>query len=91
MPTYDYECRACAHIFEALQTMSEPKLTKCPRCGKDQLARLMGSGSGVIFKGSGFYETDYKKKEAPKSEKKDSSPAPACASCPMKDSGGCSS
>ncbi len=90
MPTYDYECTACAHVFEALQTMSEPKLTTCPKCGKNKLARLMGSGSGVIFKGSGFYETDYKKKEDPK---KPASPAPAsaCASCPMKESGGCSS
>ncbi|MBF0569822.1 MAG: zinc ribbon domain-containing protein [Candidatus Omnitrophica bacterium] len=90
MPTYDYECTACAHVFEALQTMTEPKLTKCPKCGQDKLARLMGSGSGVIFKGSGFYETDYKKKEAPKAEKKDPAPASGCASCPMKEAGGCS-
>ncbi len=92
MPTYDYECQACGHTLEALQTMTEPKLTKCPKCKKNKLARLIGSGSGVIFKGSGFYETDYKRKDAPKSEKKVSSApaaASACPSCPMKDSGAC--
>lgn len=78
MPTYEYECSSCAHAFEALQSMTEPKLVKCPACGKDKLTRLIGSGSGVIFKGSGFYETDYKKKEAPAA-----SAAPS-ASCPMK-------
>jgi putative FmdB family regulatory protein len=87
MPTYEYECNACSHAFEALQTMTEPKLTKCPQCGKEKLSRLIGSGSGVIFKGTGFYETDYKKKEAPKVENK---PASSCASCPMQASGGCS-
>ena len=49
MPTYEYECQACGHLFEALQTMTEPKLTKCPKCKKQKLARLIGSGSGVIF------------------------------------------
>ncbi|MEI6437530.1 MAG: zinc ribbon domain-containing protein [Candidatus Omnitrophota bacterium] len=88
MPTYDYECRECAHTFDVLQSMSAPKLTTCPECGKESLARLMGSGSGVIFKGSGFYETDYKKKEPPKSEK----PAPsACKSCPAAEGGACPS
>ncbi|MBF0485552.1 MAG: zinc ribbon domain-containing protein [Candidatus Omnitrophica bacterium] len=90
MPTYEYECNACGHAFEALQSMAEPKLTDCPQCGKKKLSRLIGSGSGVIFKGSGFYETDYKKKSAPKSDK----PASPCAkadSCPMKASGQCGS
>ena len=58
MPTYEYECSACGHAFEALQSMTEPKLTKCPQCKKNKLARLIGSGSGVIFKGTGFYETE---------------------------------
>lgn len=62
MPTYQYECDACGHGFEELQTMTDKKLTKCPKCGKNKLSRLIGSGSGMIFKGSGFYETDYKKK-----------------------------
>jgi putative FmdB family regulatory protein len=77
MPTYQYECEACGHEFEELQSMTEAKLTKCPKCGKKKLARLIGSGSGMIFKGSGFYETDYKKKSAPASESKPSAPKPA--------------
>ncbi len=62
MPTYEYECSACGHSFEELQAMTDAKLTKCPKCGKKNLARLIGGGSGMIFKGSGFYATDYKKK-----------------------------
>jgi putative FmdB family regulatory protein len=90
MPTYQYECQACGHGFEELQTMTDAKLTKCPKCKKNKLARLIGSGSGMIFKGSGFYETDYKKKPAPASESKESKPSvadkPAAAS---PSSGGC--
>ena len=78
MPTYQYECDACDHSFDILQSMLDKKLKKCPECGKDELHRLIGAGSGIIFKGSGFYETDYKKKEAPKS----TSEASPCASCP---------
>ena len=74
MPTYDYECQACGHEFEELQSMTDKKLTKCPKCGKNKLARLIGSGSGMIFKGSGFYETDYKKKPAPSESKTESKP-----------------
>ena len=66
MPTYQYECGFCNHSFEFLQSMLDKKLKKCPECGKDTLHRLIGSGSGIIFKGSGFYETDYKKKDFPK-------------------------
>jgi len=73
MPTYEYECQACGHAFDELQTMVEAKLTKCPKCHKNKLARLIGSGSGMIFKGSGFYETDYKKKTGSSSDKKASS------------------
>jgi putative FmdB family regulatory protein len=87
MPTYEYECQACGHAFEALQAMTEPKLTKCPKCKKAKLARLIGSGSGVIFKGSGFYETDYKRKDS-RPEKKSASPC-ASGSCPHKASGAC--
>ena len=63
MPTYEYECDGCNHGFEMLQSMIDKKLTKCPECGQETLHRLIGSGSGIIFKGTGFYETDYKKKE----------------------------
>ena len=65
MPNYDYECRACAHEFEAFQSMKDDPLVACPACGKPELRRLIGPGSRPIFKGSGFYETDYKKKAAP--------------------------
>ena len=68
MPTYQYQCESCQHAFEVLQTMTEPKLRKCPACAKLRLSRLIGSGAGIIFKGTGFYETDYKKKEPAKAE-----------------------
>jgi len=61
MPTYDYECAGCKHRFEELQSFSEPPLTKCPKCKKNKLARLFGGGGAVIFKGGGFYETDYRR------------------------------
>ena len=61
MPTYDYECSACGYKFEKFQAMSDKPVRKCPKCGKLKVEKLIGSGSGVIFKGSGFYETDYKR------------------------------
>ncbi|MCD8140274.1 MAG: zinc ribbon domain-containing protein [Planctomycetaceae bacterium] len=66
MPTYEYECEACGHAFEEFQSMSAKPLKKCPQCAKNKLIRLIGSGAGIIFKGSGFYETDYKRKDQPK-------------------------
>jgi len=74
MPTYEYECTKCGHRFEASQQMSERPLSKCPQCGK-KIKRLISSGVGFIFKGSGFYATDYAKK--PKSP-----PPPGPAACP---------
>lgn len=85
MPTYQYECSACNHAFEEFQSMTDAKLTKCPKCGKNKLARLIGGGSGMIFKGSGFYETDYKKKTSPETTAS-TSPKSAASSC----GGGCS-
>lgn len=61
MPTYEYECAACSHRFEAFQGISEPAYKKCPRCRRPKLRRVIGAGAAVIFKGSGFYETDYKR------------------------------
>ena len=61
MPTYDYECSKCEHRFEQFQGLNDKRLRKCPACGKQGLVRLFGSGIGVVFKGSGFYETDYKR------------------------------
>ena len=81
MPTYQYECGACEHVLEAFQSMTDKKLKKCPKCGKNKLQRLIGTGSGIIFKGSGFYETDYKKKaESPKSECQKCEHATSCSS-----------
>ena len=79
MPTYQYECAACGHQFEAFQSMTENRLKKCPECSKNKLDRLIGTGTGMIFKGSGFYANDYKKKE---STKKDSTKAiPQASPC----------
>ncbi len=78
MPTYDYECTKCGHKFEAFQQMSDKPLTKCPKCDK-KLRRLIGSGAGIIFKGSGFYATDYKKKSSPTPCAKNKE---GCNSCP---------
>ena len=60
MPTYEYRCDACGHEFELFQQMSAPVKRKCPECGKYRLKRLIGTGAGIIFKGGGFYETDYR-------------------------------
>lgn len=60
MPTYDYECDSCGHSFELFQSISEPVKKKCPDCGKPKLRRLFGTGAAVMFKGSGFYQTDYR-------------------------------
>jgi putative FmdB family regulatory protein len=64
MPTYEYECDACEHNFDEFQSFSDPPLKKCPKCGKAKLRRLFGTGAAVLFKGSGFYETDYKRGES---------------------------
>src|SRR5688572_31131263 len=60
MTTYDYVCDACEHEFELFQSISEPLKRKCPECGKLKLRRLFGAGAAVVFKGSGFYQTDYR-------------------------------
>lgn len=62
MPTYEYACQKCGHEFEQFQSMRDEPLKKCPKCKKQSLKRLVGSGAGLIFKGTGFYITDYKKK-----------------------------
>jgi putative FmdB family regulatory protein len=61
MPTYDYRCSACGHQFDELQSFKDPPLKKCPKCKKDKLERLFGGGGAIIFKGGGFYETDYRR------------------------------
>ena len=74
MPTYDYVCDACKHEFEEFQYMSEEVLKKCPKCGKKKLRRLIGTGAAIIFKGSGFYQTDYRS-ESYKNAAKSDAPA----------------
>lgn len=87
MPTYDYECQDCGHQFEAKQSMKDPHLTDCPKeeC-KGHVKRKIGLGSGLIFKGSGFYITDYRSDSYKAAAKADSSassaPAPAAAPAP---------
>ena len=80
MPTYEYECPKCRQEFEVFQSMKDEPLKKCPKCGKAGVRRKIGGGAGLIFKGTGFYITDYKKKSdapAPAAETK-----PAAASKP---------
>jgi len=76
VPTYEYVCDACDHAFELFQSMTAPVKRKCPECSKLTLRRLIGTGAGVIFKGGGFYETDYRSEsytKAAESERKASS------------------
>lgn len=73
MPTYDYECDACGHRFELFQSISADPEKKCPECKKLKLRRLIGTGAAVVFKGSGFYQTDYRSDSYKKSAAADSS------------------
>lgn len=72
MPTYDYECDACGHRFELFQSISADPERKCPACKKLKLRRLIGTGAAVVFKGSGFYQTDYRSDSYKKSAAADS-------------------
>ncbi len=88
MPTYEYQCRACAQRFEARQSITAPPRTRCPHCGK-QVDRLISAGAGFLFKGSGFYTTDYRSTPYQEAAKKDkaqaeSSRAPLAGTAPSK-------
>ena len=76
MPTYEYRCNKCQHQFEVVQKISADPLKSCPKC-RGKVKRLIGSGAGVIFKGSGFYATDYRSEGYRQAAKKDSSSATA--------------
>ena len=84
MPTYDYRCAACGHALEIFHGISEKPRRTCPKCKKPKLERLISAGAGLVFKGSGFYLTDYRSKSYSEAEKKDSAPEskPAAESKP---------
>lgn len=71
MPTYEYRCDNCGHEMEAFQSMSAKPMKKCPECGKMKLVRLIGTGAAVLFKGSGFWQTDYRSESYKKDAAKD--------------------
>jgi putative FmdB family regulatory protein len=75
MPTYEYQCDACGYNFDEFQSMSDKLLKKCPKCGKPKLRRLFGTGAAVLFKGSGFYQTDYRSDSYKAGAKADEAPA----------------
>ena len=72
MPTYDYKCQNCGHAFEKFNSIMAAPIKKCPVCGKNTVKRLIGTGAGIIFKGGGFYETDYRSEGYKKAEKAES-------------------
>jgi putative FmdB family regulatory protein len=71
MPTYEYQCTACGHAFEKFQSIKAAPIKKCPECGKSKVKRLIGMGAGLLFKGSGFYITDYRGDSYSKAAKAD--------------------
>ncbi|HSI36307.1 MAG: FmdB family zinc ribbon protein [Phycisphaerae bacterium] len=79
MPTYDYKCSACGHEFELFQSMKAAPVKKCPNCGKAKAKRLIGTGAGLLFKGSGFYITDYRSDSYNKSASADTSSSSSSA------------
>ncbi len=87
MPTYDYECDACGHAFELFQSIRDDAKRKCPHCGKMKLRRLIGSGGAILFKGSGFYTTDYRSREYDKKAKSESGSSGASSDADKSDQG----
>ena len=71
MPTYDYQCNKCGHRYELFQSITAKPARKCPSCSRQTAKRLIGTGAGIIFKGSGFYETDYRSESYKKAAKAD--------------------
>ena len=76
MPTYEYKCENCEHQFEQFQSITSKPLRVCPQCGENTLTRLIGAGAGIIFKGSGFYSTDYRTESYKKAAASDKKPSP---------------
>jgi putative FmdB family regulatory protein len=93
MPTYDYVCDACDNQFELFQSIKEDPKKQCPECGKKKLRRLIGPGAAIVFKGSGFYTTDYRSESYKKAAAADkpaspSAPAEKTAEKPAESGGG---
>lgn len=86
MPTYDYECDACGHKFELFQSITESAKKKCPACKKSKLRRLFGTGAAIVFKGSGFYQTDYRSDSYKKRAEADKPPSESKSSESKSDS-----
>jgi putative FmdB family regulatory protein len=80
MPTYDYVCDACRHEFEIFHSIKDEAKRKCPDCGKQKLRRLIGPGAAIVFKGSGFYQTDYRSESYKKAAAAEKSSASAASS-----------
>jgi putative FmdB family regulatory protein len=79
MPTYEYQCDACEHNFDEFQSMNDKALKKCPKCKKSKLRRVFGAGAAILFKGSGFYQTDYRSESYKAAAKADTGTAKADA------------
>lgn len=77
MPTYEYKCFACDHVFERFQSITAEPIKRCPECGKAKVRRLLGTGAGLIFKGSGFYITDYRSESYKNAAKSESGATPS--------------
>lgn len=77
MPTYEYRCTACGHAFEKFHSITADPIKQCPQCGKKKVKRLIGTGAGIIFKGSGFYITDYRSDSYKSAAKSDSASSPS--------------
>lgn len=88
MPTYEYECKSCGHAFEAFQSMSDAPLSECPECGK-AIRRVINGGTGIIFKGSGFYVTDKGSSRSSSAKKETKSSEAPCASCAKSETPSC--
>jgi putative FmdB family regulatory protein len=88
VPTYEYECDDCGHNFDAFQLINEKPFKKCPSCGRRKLRRVIGPGAAVIFKGSGFYQTDYRSEAYKKAAKAESEASKSSTAADAKSASG---
>lgn len=91
MPTYEYECEGCGRSHEEFQSIKDPPLKVCPHCRQPKLRRLVGAGAGLLFKGSGFYITDYRSNEYKEKAKKESGVSSSSCSSSTSGAGSCGS